>query len=159
MHFDNALGNSQAEPGTPLFASAAVVRLLKFFKDLLLIVEGNSRSGIRNRHGKCPVGDRDLDADFAAVGEFDGVAHQVQKDLGEALGIAFTGRHMGRHGNIEGEMFFRGERFDSGKRGLHDVEHIVVGDRKHQAPGFDAGQIQHRIDQAEKMLAALLHTS
>ena len=96
---------------------------------------------------------RDRDVDLALLGEFHRVAGQVGQDLTHAQRIApQQHRHFGRTRNHQFQVLLRGAYPDQGR---HVVEHIVQTEDQafqFQSGGFDLGQVQNVVDDAEQVL-------
>src|SRR6516165_8782571 len=94
MHGNDPPSNRQSETSPTLRLGGRVVSLLELIKDFGLIAEVNARSGIA--HGKriSPVTRDGFDRHLAGIGEFDGVAHDVEKNLGEPPLVAMGGRQV-----------------------------------------------------------------
>src|SRR6266498_782545 len=83
MHLDDALGDRQPETGPAFLARDGAVGLLELLEDLALINRGNTGACVAYRYRERAVGCRCPDRNLALVGELDGVADQVEQDLGE----------------------------------------------------------------------------
>src|SRR5712692_4274550 len=92
VHLDDAFGDRQAEAGSALLPSDRTVCLLEFLEDFRLIDQGNTGPRVAYRNRERPVRCRCPDRDLALVGELDGVADQVEQDLGEPPSVPATGR-------------------------------------------------------------------
>jgi hypothetical protein len=95
--------------------------------------------------------DGEAEGDFAMVGEFDGVANEVDEDLAEAEFVGGDEREVGREGgDSELEALFEGagaeEAFDllklggEGEGGEADIDFA----------GFDFGQVEDFVEEAEE---------
>ena len=98
-----------------------------------------------------------LIVDFARVGELDGIADQVQQDLRDAPLVAASRRQMRRHFGFEYQVLFAAA---SGSTALTDaVDDLldrIVGQRQRELTGLDLGQVEHVVDEPEKMPAVAL---
>src|SRR5689334_15849645 len=88
VHFDDALGDGEAEPGAALLLGGRGIGLLKLLEDLGLVLLGDARSGIAHRDREASVRNRGADRNFAGIGELDGVADQIEQNLGEPALVA-----------------------------------------------------------------------
>ena len=131
--------------------------MLEFLEDGGAPVGRNARAGIgdRERNGAAREGDPNPDA--AALGEFDGVAGEIDEDLAQTRGIADEkerdpGCHMGR--DLDALLLGAGaEQFnDALDHGL-DLEGLRL--ERHLA-GFDAREIEHFLDQRRERPARTL---
>src|SRR5215831_19135339 len=90
---------AMAKP-TALCPSARTIHLVEFLEDALLLLEWNARPCVAHRNEKLTIGAARRDAHFTPVCELDGIADQIQKDLGQALLVAKAVRqvcgHLGR---------------------------------------------------------------
>ena len=128
-----------------------------------LFVGGDPDAGIANREPHNDVGIRcrheaGADDDLPPLGELDGVSRQVDEYLAQPAGIAAEcGRQprlsgadkldilvLGAEGHGVGEIIQRG-----GKVEVHDLQL--------ELSGFDLGEVQHVVEDAEKGFAAGAH--
>src|SRR5690348_18080836 len=79
MHFDDLLGDGQTEAGPAFGLSVRTLRLLKFLEYLGLVALGNAWSGVGHRDRVAAVRGRSFHRDFAGIGEFDGVADEIEQ--------------------------------------------------------------------------------
>ena len=98
--------------------------------------------------------ERDREADTTAGGELERVRQQVLEDLLQALGVGQDrGRHLRRDRHLEVDAL--GER--GAEHPLQRGGHLLHGDGPDldlQLAGFDAGQVEDLVDEAEEVLAA-----
>ena len=93
QQFHQARGDGEAEARTAVLARGGTIRLGESLKNQRLFFFRDADSGICNAKvkqdgGKSFVLDVYVHGDAAAVGEFDGVANEVQQDLTQAQRIA-----------------------------------------------------------------------
>ena len=62
-----------------------------------------------------------------------------------------------RHRGEELQPLLRRERPQRRAHALHRVLHRVVGERELHPSRLDLGEVEHVVDQAQQVLAALLH--
>ena len=104
------------------------------------------------------IGRFGLDGDFAGIGELDGVADEINQDLGQAAAVTMTRWQFGGNFHLERELLVRGQRLQRAADGLGNVLNRVVGEFEFELAGLDLRQIQHVIDESEQMLAVGLKT-
>ena len=94
--FDKLFGNCKAESGAAVFAGSRSIGLGEAFEDRIDFIGGDADAGIDHgeaqaaairRKGRIGLG---FDSDFqtAGVGEFDGIAQQIDEHLAQTIGIA-----------------------------------------------------------------------
>src|ERR1044071_4321494 len=74
LHLDHALRDREAQSGAALLARVRIIDLLKFAKDLVLILGRDAGAGIAHGQNELPVLGPSADRDFALIGEFESVA-------------------------------------------------------------------------------------
>src|SRR6516164_3769955 len=94
-----------------------------------------------------------LDGDFAGVGELNGVANEVDQDLGQAAAVTVARRQVGRKFKLERELFVGRQRLQRAADGLGDVLNAVIGEFKFELTGLDLREIKHVIDESKQVLA------
>src|SRR5262245_26129073 len=94
MHLHDLSGDGEAEAGAAFGLGAGAVDLMKLLEDALLLFDGNAWSSIRHPHGKMAVHPRGADPHLTGIGELDGIADEVQQDLGETLLVADANRKL-----------------------------------------------------------------
>jgi hypothetical protein len=82
-HADQAIGNSETQTGAAVFAAHRAVRLREGLKDRGLFLLGDADAGVANGKMQAEMlfGNRingDVGHDFAALGEFQRVADEIQ---------------------------------------------------------------------------------
>ena len=101
-HLDQPGRDRQAQPRAAVLAGGRSVRLGEGLEELLLLVGGDADARVADGEVQADLllGPRlhiDAKHDLAPLGELDGVAHQVDDDLAEAVGVAREGiGHVGR---------------------------------------------------------------
>ena len=89
--------------------------------------------------------------DFASLGKFDGIAHQVDGDPAQAVGISHqTLRHLGPDVARQLEAFVLGpqrQRFQGVLKRLSQIEGSVI---QFELPRLDFGEVEDIVDQGEK---------
>src|SRR5262249_5960311 len=90
VHLHNLLGNGEPQPGAALGLGVGAVDLVELLEDARLVLLRNTGPGVGHTEGEVAVAGGSGDAYLAGVRELDGVAHQVEQDLGEALLITAT---------------------------------------------------------------------
>src|SRR5262249_7106064 len=87
VHLNDALRYGETQAGTALLAGNGIVGLLKLLKQLGLISTRNAGAGVADRYMECAVGRFGLDGDFTRIGELNGVANEIDQDLGQAAAV------------------------------------------------------------------------
>ena len=156
MQFDDLLRDRETEAGAALLARAGAVDLLKLLEDALLVLGRNAGAGIGDGDVEGAVRGCRVHRDLAGLGELDGIADEIQQRLGDPPLVALPERQvLGDHGPEQQLLLGR-----QGFRGRHDrLDHFldrVVGDGKGQLAGFDLGQIEDVVDQAEEVAPVAL---
>src|SRR6516225_3689781 len=95
MHLDDALRYGQPQASAALLLGDGIVGLLELLEQLSLIGSGDAGAGITDRYIECAIIGFGLDGDLARVGELNGVADEVDQDLGQAAAVTVTGRQFG----------------------------------------------------------------
>src|SRR6185295_697082 len=85
VQLHDALGNGEPEAGTAFRLGIRAVNLMKLLKDAFLLLHSDPRSRVGDTDGKAAIASRCADPHFTRVGELDGVADEVEQDLGQAL--------------------------------------------------------------------------
>src|SRR6516164_1538057 len=93
-----------------------------------------------------------LDGDLASIGELDGVADQIDQDLGQAAAVAVPWRQFAGKLKLECELLIGRQRLQRAANSLRNILDAVVGQFEHELAGLDLGQIQHVIDEPKQML-------
>jgi hypothetical protein len=101
------------------------------------------------------TGGEDAQDDFAALGELDGVAEEVENDLAESDGVAAVAT-----GDAVGEVEDELEGFLAGESGL-EIEgalelfvEIEIDGLEDEAAGLDLGEVEDVVDDGKERLAA-----
>ena len=92
MQLDDALGDRQPQPGAALLLGIGAVHLMELleYSRLLRLRNAGTRVGdgnARTYHWLALGGN----AHLACIGELDGVAHEVEQDLGDTPLVALAG--------------------------------------------------------------------
>src|SRR5262245_39644551 len=110
MHFDNVFGNRQSEPRAALSLGARAVYLVELVEDTLTLLMRDARAGIADAHYETAILRTGRDAYFTRIREFDGVADQIEQDLGKTRLIAKPVGQPLCHVSPDGEFLGGGER-------------------------------------------------
>src|SRR5215472_9799204 len=94
-----------------------------------------------------------LDGDLAGIGELDGVADEINQDLGQAAAVTMTRWQFGGNFHLERELLVRGQRLQRAADGLGNVLNRVAGEFEDELTGLDLGQIEHVIDESKQVFA------
>src|SRR5262245_50788907 len=153
MHFDDLLGDGEPEAGATLCLGKGAVDLMKLLKDALLLLLGDARSRVRHADIEATVDRLGSHAHFANVRKLDGVADEIEQHLREALLIAETNGQKFRHLGLQRELLVLRQRFGGRAYRLDDALNRVLGDVQGELAGFDLGDIEHGVDEAQQVLA------
>ena len=88
VHLDNLLRDGEAESGAALGLGVGAVYLVELLEDAGELIGRNAGARVGDAHGEMAVGRACRDAHLPCVGELDGVADEVEQNLGEALLVA-----------------------------------------------------------------------
>src|SRR5215470_4693527 len=88
VHLDDLLGDGEPEAGAAFGLGKGTVDLVELIEDPILLIKGYSGPGVCYRDGEMAVPRTRGDAHLAGVGELDGIAHEVEEHLREALLVA-----------------------------------------------------------------------
>ena len=147
VQLDEFLDEGQADAAALVRAGARVLDAVKPLEQPGHLLLGDADSGVGDRDDRLTALGAHGDANGAVEGEFQRVAEQVQHHLLPHAAVEVDG--LGQRGAVHlerqaGAVDSRPE--DTGQLGGHrrDVGRFVA--RLH-APGFDAGEVQQRVDQ------------
>src|SRR5579862_409729 len=112
MHLDDPLGDGEAEAGAALRLGRRIVGLMEFIENPLLLARGDAGPGIAHRNIEEAVRLGSGDGDLALVGEFDGIANEIEEDLSDAPLVAPPGRKPRLDLALQGEMLLGCERLE-----------------------------------------------
>src|SRR5262249_22722153 len=157
MHFDNLLGDGQSEPRAPLGPGARTVYLMELVEDALTLFMRDAGAGIADAHNKATVLGSGRDAYLAGVREFDGVADQIEQNLGAAWRGADAMTQALGHLGPEGELVGGGERLGCHTHRLDHAVERVFTQVQFELARLDLGNVEHGVDQTKQMLAVGLH--
>jgi hypothetical protein len=88
VHLDDLLGDGQPQTCAALGLGIGAVHLVELVKDPALMFGGDTRACVHHADGKVAVHRFRRHAYLSGVGEFDGVAHEIEEHLGQALLVA-----------------------------------------------------------------------
>src|SRR6516164_1175818 len=94
-----------------------------------------------------------LNRHLADVRELDGVADEINQDLGQAAAVTMTRWQFGGNFHLERELLVRGQRLQRAADGVGNVLNRVIGQFQDELTGLDLGQIEHVIDESEQVFA------
>ena len=163
-HEPRQLGRDR-QPQTGAFEAARerAVGLGEGLEDRLAFGARDANAGVRDGELQdeafgVPGSHRDSGGDFAAVGELDGVADQVDQNLPKPVGvpdqsIGHVGLDEGHHLQTLG-MGAQGQAFH---HGVHPVAQAELRLLQVQPPGFDARKVQDVVEQGEQSVGRRLH--
>src|SRR5262249_40899343 len=101
MHRDDALGDRQAEAGTPLCLGGRAVGLLELFENFDLVSGINPRPSVTHGERISAINGHGFDDDLAEICEFDGIADKIEKNLSKSAFVAMSARQIGWHLDLE----------------------------------------------------------
>src|SRR5262245_13286524 len=138
VHLDDLLGDGEPEARAALGLGKRAVDLMELIEDPALLIKGYARPGVCHRNDKVAIPRARGDADLAGVGELDGVAHEVEQNLPEALFVAEANWERFVHGRRQRELLVLGERLGGRARPLG---HLAKGQLAscHLCVGFRGG--------------------
>ena len=85
VHLQNLLGDGEAEASAALLFGIGAIDLMELLKDLVLLLQRDTRPRIGHRDRKSPSARRRAYPHLACIRELDGIADQVEQDLGQAF--------------------------------------------------------------------------
>src|SRR5262249_39798336 len=88
VHLDDLSGNGETQPRAALGARVRAVNLAERLEDPLAFFGRDTGAGIADAHGKVAVGCAGRDLHLSGIRELNGIAHEVEEHLGQALLIA-----------------------------------------------------------------------
>jgi hypothetical protein len=88
MHLYDLLVDGKAEPRAALGLAVGAVDLVKLFEDARLFLDRDAGPGVDHGDGEVAVLRPSGYSHLSHIGELDGIAHKVEKHLGEALLVA-----------------------------------------------------------------------
>ena len=154
---DEAVADREAEPCAG-FGRPAESGLLKRFEEPGLVGGGEPHTGIAHAEMQFVARPRHRQADLSAGGEFHRVAEQVLNDLPEFLGIADDrGRQIGRQRDREGEVLLGRAGADAGLDVPDQLRQVKGRGAQFHPAGLDLGEIEHLVDHAQEVFAAVAH--
>ena len=99
--------DGEPQPGAAFGLGVRAVDLVELLEDARLVLLRNAGLGVGHTEGEVAVAGGGGDAYLAGVRELDGVAHQVEQDLGEALLVKASTRSLQR-GLLQGVLLISG---------------------------------------------------
>jgi hypothetical protein len=139
VQLDDALGDGEPEPGAALLLRVGAVDLMELMEYPRLLGGRNAGTGIDDRDREHTIGHAGGNAHLAVIGELDGVAHEIEQDLGDAPLVALAERHLVGHFHLQRQLLGRRQRFRCRHDGQDDVLHRVLLEAEHELAGFDLG--------------------
>ena len=124
MHFDEVLGDGEAETGAARFAGASGVHAVEALEDAGLVGGGNADAGIRDSENHAVILQLGAEDDFAAGQRvLDGVVEQVLQNFLQSAAVAGNIRQILREarGEREREFFFGGAMAGGFVTGFHEL--------------------------------------
>jgi len=87
------------------------------------------------------------------VGEFEGIAQEVQDDLLDLLAIARDRLEIFRQIHVHGELRPQNDRLQLGADFANQFGDPEGGDLQRHAPGLDPGDVENLVDDREEVTA------
>ncbi len=140
-------------------ARSGIVGLREAVEDRLAMGLAHARSGVGHgeAHDLRPRAGLDGDAHRSGFGEFHRVAGQIDQDLADALLIADPAAGQARvDRGVERQPLALGLGRDGAARRVQHLGEIERGGIELQAPGFDARDVEHVLDDGQERAAGLL---
>ena len=149
-----------------IFAAGRAIRLLERFEDELLLVLGNSDTGVGNRNldglvgiaehrmGRAPAAASTAYAkrDAALRGELEGVGQEVEDDLLKPFLVGpDVMRELGVELDVEVEALVGSELAEGPFHVLLQVDHRHLADLDRHRSGFDLRKVEDVVDEIEKV--------
>ena len=78
MHLNDLLGDGEPKARATLGLGVGAVDLMELLEDPILLVNGYAGARVCHRDGEMAIPRARGDPDFAGVGEFDGVANEIE---------------------------------------------------------------------------------
>ena len=110
MHLHDLLGDGEAQTGAALGLGVRAIDLMKLVKDARLMFRGNAGSSVRHGDGKVTIDSLGGHSHLACIREFNGVAHEVEKHLRQALLVAEANWQRLGHLGLKCQLLVLGER-------------------------------------------------
>src|SRR5262245_13296610 len=126
---------------------------MELFEDTHLLCGRNAGTRVGHSHVEAPVYRFRRDKHLASVGELDGVADEIKEHLGQTLLIAEANGEGLRHLGLERELLVLCQRLCGRTYRLDHALDGVFANVQGELAGFDLGDVEHRIDEAQQVLA------
>ena len=155
--------DGQSESGAPVIARGRAVDLREGVENQLVLVLRDADAGVR--HGELERTCRTLrrarlnpDGDLALGGELDGVAHQIDDDLPQSVGIAphelgYVAPQIAQ----QLEALLVGPQREGPQGRMQAFRQIEIDDVELVSARLDLGKIEHIVDDAEQAVRRQLH--
>src|SRR5262245_20103371 len=153
MHLHDLLGDGEPEARAALGLGKRAIDLVELIEDPTLLVERYAGPGVCYRDGETAVSRRCGDAHLAGVGKLNGVPDEIEEYLREALFVPEANRERLVHGCRERELLVLSERLGGRAHGFDYALDRVFGHVEGELAGFDLGDVEHGIDEAQQVLA------
>ena len=161
--FDEVLGDGQPQPGATVFAGGRGIDLAETLEHFAALFGRHADAGIPDPEVQLDVviglgNFFNANDDFAGFGKFDGVIAQVNQNLPQPQGVADQ-----RCGNIGGrakqqlQSLVFGFHANQVGQVVHDIFEVEVGLFHRHLAGFDFGEVEDVVDDAQEVLARSMH--
>ncbi len=155
-HFDDALGDRQAQTSAAELSRGRGIDLGERLEEPGHSFFGDADAAVadakpENGMGIGPVFQFGIDDDFAALGEFQGVADEVKDDLAQAGGIAADQRGTSRpDATRQFDFLLFGALAEHLHDAFDDLMEIKVGGVEFKLSGLDFGKIEDVVDEFQQ---------
>ncbi len=148
---DEAFADGEAQAGAFGAVAFGVSELEELVEDVFEVFGCDADAGVGDDEleGAVGVAGR-ADADFAGLGEFDGVADQVAEDAGELDAVGAEGHVIGGGIDLEGQALLAGEREQLFLLIVEERGEGELGFLKLDVIGIESGDIQHIAEEVDQ---------
>ncbi len=161
-HLDQALGDRQPQAATTETSGGRAVGLAEGAEQARLRLRVDADAAILYFDAEAPlpgrlVEPRDGDEHLTVAGKLDRVTHQIGHDLAYPYRIAdHRNRQVVRHAADDLHALAVGQLGEQVGDVLHQLAQVEVDPLELQLAGFDLGEIEDVVDDAQQMLAGLV---
>jgi hypothetical protein len=143
----------RAQTRPTLGLGIGAIDLVELLEDARQVFRRYARPRIHHADGEMAVHHRRRDAHLAGIGELDGVTHQVEQHLGEALLVTEADRQGLGHFCLEDELLGLGQCIRCGPHRLDHVVERILAEVQVELPRLDLGDVEHGVDQPQAVFA------
>ncbi len=152
-----APGNGESQSCAAVAAGDAGVGLGEGFENVFDILWCNTGAGILDEEFvvRWLAAEAEAERDGAEVGEFQGIAREVEEDLPEAAGVAFEKWGNGfLDGEAEIELLVAGLGTEQGMNVMEDLAGLENLSLDRHASGFEAAEVEDVVEDAQECPSA-----